>query len=69
MSYFMSDRSELTEKMDKCDKIVGELENMLKALEVPSQFLETVEKTIRLEGSRLVGKMSEDYDQIQRMRN
>lgn len=30
-------------------------------LDDPSHFLETVEKSLRLEGSRLIAKMAEDY--------
>jgi hypothetical protein len=59
MSYFMSDKSELSEKMDKCESIVKELENLVKTLDTPSLFLDTVEKTIRLESNRLISKMSE----------
>jgi hypothetical protein len=69
MTYFMSDKSELSEKMDKCDSIVKELENLMKTLDIPSQFLETVEKTMRLESNRLIGKMTEDYEQIEQMRS
>jgi hypothetical protein len=58
MTYFMSDKSELSEKVEKCDSIVKELENLLKILDVPSQFLETVEKTMRLESNRLIGKLA-----------
>lgn len=64
MNYFMSDKSEMSEKLDKCESIVRELENMGKQLEDPSHFLETVEKTLRLEGGRLVSKMAEDYEHI-----
>lgn len=65
MTYFMSDKSELSEKLDKCESIVKELENLIKTLDTPSMFLDTVEKTIRLEANRLIGKMGDDYQQIQ----
>lgn len=41
----------------------------MKTLDTPSVFLDTVEKTIRLEANRLVAKMSEDYEQIHQMRS
>lgn len=68
MSFLNSDKSEMVEKLERTDTIIHELENLKKALESPKGFIDTVEKVLRLDSSKLVESMSQSYAQIKDMR-